>query len=419
MLAGYLVVLLAQSTMISAQGPLGSFNIEPSSISVSGFSSGGFMAAQLGIAYSSLFQSGFGVFAGGPYDCARDQDNFQNCMFNATPMITQPIANVKSFGADGSIDPLTNLLDRRVYLQAGALDDVIGLSITNLLHLQLLQFTKAENVVFVTLADAGHAMPTDQDSKVEGFSPCNESISPYISNCGYDGAGAVLKWLYGNLNERNDLIEGSGSLTPFLQTGPLGAPGLADTGYIYIPETCQRRHQQQHHAAPHTDDGHFPRPRSRSPPPPRPCKLHLALHGCTMNVQTIGDLFIAHAGYNAWADTNDMIVLYPQTTTDNETYDTWSGHIANENACFDWIGQYGDSDRRLDSGGGEHMRAIVAMVRRVAGLDEEAQSGKGKDDEERLRAWGRSWDELETRQPTPQPQPRMPVSYKWWHMIVP
>jgi poly(3-hydroxybutyrate) depolymerase len=75
MLAGYLVVLLAQSTMTSAQEPLGVFNIEPSSISVSGFSSGGFMAAQLGIAYSSLFQSGFGVFAGGPYDCARDQDN--------------------------------------------------------------------------------------------------------------------------------------------------------------------------------------------------------------------------------------------------------------------------------------------------------------------------------------------------------
>ena len=31
------------------------------------------MAAQLGIAYSDVFKVGFGVFAGGPFDCARNQ----------------------------------------------------------------------------------------------------------------------------------------------------------------------------------------------------------------------------------------------------------------------------------------------------------------------------------------------------------
>jgi hypothetical protein len=339
-------------------------------------------------------------------------------MFNATPSITRPLANMKSFDADGSIDPLSNLLDRRVYLQAGVLDDVIGLSITSLLRSQLSHFTKPENVEFVTLTDAGHGMPTDQGSTSEGFSPCNESHSPYISNCGYDGAGAVLKWLYGDLNERKDSAEGSnssalsGSLIPFSQTDPLGAPGLADTGYMYVPKMCQQDQQYP----PHARNDHISSPSS---PPPPPCKLHLALHGCTMNVQTIGNLFTAHAGYNAWADTNRMIVLYPQTTTDNKTYDTWSGRLANENACFDWIGQYGDSDRRLENGGGEHMRALVAMVRRVAGLAGEVKGGKWEDQEVRLGAWGRSWDGLETRQPTPWPRPEMPVSYKWWHMLLP
>lgn len=53
--------------------PLGSYNVDPASVSVSGLSAGGFMASQLGVAYSSLFQTGFGVFAAGPYDCARNQ----------------------------------------------------------------------------------------------------------------------------------------------------------------------------------------------------------------------------------------------------------------------------------------------------------------------------------------------------------
>jgi poly(3-hydroxybutyrate) depolymerase len=52
---------------------LAAYNVDPKSVSVSGLSSGGFMSVQLGVAYSDTFPVGFGVFAGGPYDCARDQ----------------------------------------------------------------------------------------------------------------------------------------------------------------------------------------------------------------------------------------------------------------------------------------------------------------------------------------------------------
>lgn len=52
---------------------LHSYNIDPKYVSVSGISSGGYMAGQLGVAYSGLFTAGFGVFAAGPFDCARDQ----------------------------------------------------------------------------------------------------------------------------------------------------------------------------------------------------------------------------------------------------------------------------------------------------------------------------------------------------------
>lgn len=68
-----LVTAIAIQSVASTMNELSSYNADPNSISVSGFSSGGFMAAQLGIAYSEVFKVGFGVFAGGPYDCARNQ----------------------------------------------------------------------------------------------------------------------------------------------------------------------------------------------------------------------------------------------------------------------------------------------------------------------------------------------------------
>jgi len=68
------IVLVALSSVENAMAvDLPSYNVDPGSVSVSGLSSGGFMAAQLGIAYSGTFRTGFGVFAGGPFDCARNQ----------------------------------------------------------------------------------------------------------------------------------------------------------------------------------------------------------------------------------------------------------------------------------------------------------------------------------------------------------
>lgn len=67
------VGLVALSATGASATALGSYNADPKSVSVSGFSSGGYMSVQLGVAYSDLFNVGFGVLAGGPYDCARNQ----------------------------------------------------------------------------------------------------------------------------------------------------------------------------------------------------------------------------------------------------------------------------------------------------------------------------------------------------------
>ena len=49
---------------------LPALNIDKTQTTVSGLSSGGFMAAQLHVAYSATFNKGAGIVAGGPFYCA-------------------------------------------------------------------------------------------------------------------------------------------------------------------------------------------------------------------------------------------------------------------------------------------------------------------------------------------------------------
>jgi len=52
--------------------PLPQLNIDKTQTTVSGISSGGYMAVQLHVAYSATFKKGAGVIAGGPFNCAEN-----------------------------------------------------------------------------------------------------------------------------------------------------------------------------------------------------------------------------------------------------------------------------------------------------------------------------------------------------------
>ena len=95
------------------------------------------------------------------------------------------------------------------------------------------------------------------------------------------------------------------------------------------------------------------------------CKLHVALHGCQQNYATIGDRFVRNTGYSRWADTNSIVVLFPQTRVDNTARSTAaSGMLPNPNGCWDWIGWYGSNFAQK---AGAQVTAIKAMVDKVAG----------------------------------------------------
>jgi poly(3-hydroxybutyrate) depolymerase len=322
------VASLASSASATA---LSAYNVDPSSVSVSGLSSGGFMAAQLGVAYSGTFKTGFGVFAGGPFDCARNQ-NYTSCMYNMTPSITTPVANMKSWSGS-QIDSTSNLASRKIYMQVGSSDSTVGPNVMAQLKAQLANFDTASNVTYVTTSNAAHTFPTDFSGT--GDNACNSASSPYISNCSYDGAGAVLQWMYGSLSARNNGTLG-GTVVSFDQTGSYGASGMDTTGYLYVPANCANG---------------------------QVCKLHVALHGCLQSYNNIGNKFIMNTGYNKWADTNNIIILYPQAIPDNTSHSTWdSGSLSNGNGCWDWIGWYGAN---ADQKGGVQMAAIVNMVNKI------------------------------------------------------
>ncbi|KAH7147118.1 Alpha/Beta hydrolase protein [Dactylonectria estremocensis] len=321
--------LLAPGTLAAG---LSAYNVDPNSVSGSGFSAGGFMAAQLGVAYSDTFKTGFGVFAGGPYDCARNQ-LYSNCMNNQNPFITKPVANMQSWSGN-QIDSVANLKNRQIYMQVGSADTTVGPKPMNQLKAQLANFDESSKVSFVTTNGAAHVFPTDFDGS--GNNACGQTMSPYISNCGYDGAGAVLKWMYGDLAPQNN-GQLSGTLVSFSQTGTYGASGMDSTGYLYVPQACQSGSTV--------------------------CKLHVAFHGCAQSYSHIGAKFISNTGYNKWADKNNIIILYPQAKVDYSIHSVWGGLVlSNPNACFDWVGWYGSN---ADQKGGVQMKALVNQVNQI------------------------------------------------------
>ncbi|MBU0749406.1 MAG: prolyl oligopeptidase family serine peptidase, partial [Gammaproteobacteria bacterium] len=126
-------ILIAAAATALASGvalgatPLAQYNIDTSKISVSGLSSGGFMANQLGVAYSSTFM-GVGIFAAGPYMCA-GHNNYTACMYNANISASQQTTmqnSINSFSSAGTIDNKSNLASQKIYIFTGTSDTTVG-----------------------------------------------------------------------------------------------------------------------------------------------------------------------------------------------------------------------------------------------------------------------------------------------------
>jgi hypothetical protein len=136
---------------------------------------------------------------------------------------------------------------------------------------------------------AGHSLVVAQDPPAGGPNECQANASPFIDQCGYDQAGIILQHICGALNapKRGAL---DGTVKQFAQSlyskpNSVSSLSLGETGYGFVPKECGQGET---------------------------CRVHIALHGYKQGVGDIDRGFVDYGGYNAWADTNRIIVLYPQ-----------------------------------------------------------------------------------------------------------
>jgi hypothetical protein len=109
------------------------YNVDIRQTSVSGLSSGGFMAVQFDVGYSS-FLKGAGIIAGGPYDCAQGSltTALQPCMAaNGSTNVSTLIGITEQNARNQAIDPTSGLASHTIWMFSGTADSVVKQSVMN------------------------------------------------------------------------------------------------------------------------------------------------------------------------------------------------------------------------------------------------------------------------------------------------
>jgi poly(3-hydroxybutyrate) depolymerase len=364
-----LVLCLGFPDVTWAAEPLPKLNLNVKETTVSGLSSGAFMTVQLQTAFSSNI-AGVGVVAGGPYGCAVVQSWWNRfvyyralkavgvCMDN-TPGPPEPAQSLNVIqGHEERIDPPGNIAADRVYLFHGTADKTVrGPTMQALAEVYAALNVPEENIRFVKDINAGHgfltaseatnACPAEKDAAKQDLScgvvECAVTAPDFLNSCTAPEDAAekigqakdILSWLYGPLApEAGPVKDNFKTFDQSLYTG--NALGIGEVGYAYIPSACA--------------DGET-------------CRLHIALHGCQQTSGQIGKKYALLTQYNRWAESNRIVVLYPQAAVIPGSIFNWFGlNGGNPKGCWDWWGYSGQDFLTKDA------PQIAAIGRMAAAL---------------------------------------------------
>jgi poly(3-hydroxybutyrate) depolymerase len=311
--------------------------------SVSGISSGAYMAGQFQLAHSKDVV-GAGIIAGGPYGCSESlfadvmpgpgtallnlTKAINGCMLNSlqafgVPNPAQLAKRAEKLAEEGRIDPIADVKKDRVYLFTGKNDHTVVPPIVAAARSFYEDLgLPPDQILYVSDIPAGHAFVTDDRGP-----ECDSSGKPYIVNCDYDQAGALLTQIYGPLKPRAAQLGGDFKLFDQIAfTKDLSNHGLSDRGIVYIPEACKGEAD---------------------------CRVHVAFHGCGQNRTFVGESFARDSGLARWADTNNLILLFPQTATTP----------LNPQGCWDWWGYTGADYLTRDA---PQIVAVQRMIERLS-----------------------------------------------------
>jgi poly(3-hydroxybutyrate) depolymerase len=326
-------------TAAGATRKLPALGADPARTSVSGLSSGAFMAVQYSVAFSAS-TIGMGIIAGGPYNCVFvNLGGIDTCM-SGGPDGAASFAAAQGFASLGQIDPATSLAAQKLYLFSGTNDQVVKQTVMN----AVLDFLHAAHVPpasiqYVRQYPAGHAFISPAFGNA-----CGVTATPFVDECAvtagpgsaganYDQPNAILTQIYGPLSPAATTLSSKPvafDQTEFISPVQSAMSSMADNGFVYVPASCSKASSMH-------------------------CAVHVVFHGCEQGAQAVRDAVYGKVGYNSWADTNGIIVLYPQAVV--------SDFIPfNPKGCWDWWG-YSGLDFQVQ--GGVQLAAVRAMVARL------------------------------------------------------
>ena len=302
--------------------------VDGTRVTVSGMSSGAYMAHQVHIALNERVV-GAALFAGGPYACAGGdlERALAECMApeGSGPDVNTLADVVRQRVAAGSIAALENLAADRVFVFHGALDATVGANVTRASAelYRVLDPTLAVETDFERAV--AHTFPTPSAGAA-----CDKAESPFLGACGIDGAGLAFHGLGLVDTSVMPADAPTGEWREFDQAALAAedAPSHLDpTGLLYVPPGC-------------ADGG---------------CGLHVVFHGCEQSLGKIGRVFAEGSGFARWADAARVVVAFPQARA--------SFMPLNPKACWDWWGYSGPT---YDTRDGAQIRVIANLIDALA-----------------------------------------------------
>jgi len=306
--------------------------------SVSGLSSGAYMAGQIQLAHGKDVV-GVGLVAGGPFACAESAagrllpywptavlQNAQKALHGCMLVdwgAPDPVAladRAKELASAGEIDPLSNLAADKIYLYSGNADRTVVRPVVEAAKRLYRELGVPEENIALVEGEGGHGFLTEDAGEA-----CALTEEPYVNDCDYDQAEAILEWIYGALAAPS--AQPMGRFVTFDQSAfSSSSDGLAAEGVLYVPQAC-------------SDSAG--------------CRVHVVLHGCDQARDRGGGTLIEQSGFAEIADTNRLILLFPQVTAST----------VNPQGCWDWWGYTGLDYLGKDA---PQIKAIWSLVERLA-----------------------------------------------------
>ena len=275
------------------------------------------------------------------------------CMNPLTPQ-TGPNAEklaalARATAQAGEIDDVANLADDRVYIFTGSADQVVYSDVVaRTRHFYELLGVKAKSIRYDDTVAAGHSIITDNPED----SPLDANQPPYINRGGFMQSHDILTHIHGPL--KPPAAKPAGRLVRFDQTEFFGGESrasMSEFGYAYVPRAVEEGAS---------------------------ARVHIALHGCkqgynyvnyvngrpdTGNQPPYGNRYFTTTGYNELADTNNIVVVYPQAQGSD------GNGTQNPDGCWDWWGFTSPDPQRPDYYSREaiQIKAIHGMLERLGG----------------------------------------------------